>query len=75
MTQEQITTYEYCKEYIEFLDTYIKKPIIQRQKYGCGSAAEKIEHELEAVHQKLYGEITNSFLTAKINVQKILQEL
>ena len=75
MTQEQITTYEYCKGYIEFLDSYIKNPIINRQKYGCGSGQPSIEYRLEAIHDELYKEITRLFTNAKINVQKIVQEL
>jgi len=37
MTNEEITKYEYCKEYLKCLDQWEEGLPFKVQKYGCGT--------------------------------------
>ncbi len=75
MTKEEITKYEYCKEYLKCLDQWKDKLPFGIQKYGCGTGQPNIEYALENVHQEMYKTIRDIMEEVKVKVQAIIDKI
>lgn len=72
MTSEQITNYEYCKDYLECIKEIKEKLPFKIQQFGCASQSPRIEHTLEAIHKHTFVEVIDAINTAQDQVQKII---
>ncbi len=75
MTKEQIETYEYCKNHLEYIKECKGKLPFETQKYGCGTGAPNITYTLEEIHEDMYKKVFEAIENAKYQIQKIIDEL
>ena len=57
MTKEQIQKYEYCNNYIKYIDSEKPNVPFSNQHFGCGSRSPNIERDLQVIHQTMYSDI------------------
>lgn len=58
MTTEQIELYEYCNEYLTWLESQTLP--FSGQKFGPSSRSPQIVHRLERMHGDMYSEIISA---------------
>lgn len=75
MTEEQIKTYEYCKDYWGKIATWKKALPFGAQNLGCGSQAPNIEHTLENIHRDMHNEVHIAMTKASDRIKDLIDKL
>lgn len=75
MTEQQITTYEYCTEYLKCIKTYKEKIPFGIQKYGCGTGRPSIEFTLDNMHAEMYRKVIAAICETEDRVRQIIEKI
>ena len=75
MTKEEIVQYEYCKDYLGYLDSNKQNLPFKKQKYGCRTGNPNIESTLEDIHRGMYNKIIYAMKDAEEQTQKIIDNI
>ena len=77
MTKEQVVTYKYTSEYLEYLKS--KKDDIQKyfpwQRYGCGTGSPHIEFCLQELNLSTNQRILEALDSAIDEVEKLIEKI